>query len=100
MNRPPSGAPMPQIRAFPLGKSGFALLGIGLSVDPDPATGDLTINVVAVGGRESTIMGIQPVQVPLLELARLRPDDIVTALEAKERKAAGDALADMPKASG
>lgn len=98
-----SRAPAPRINAFALGDSGFALLGIGLAVEPDPVTGDLAINVIAVGGRQSELVTLSltpPLQVPLVEIARIPQADVARALAEKEQKLAADALADMPRAQG
>jgi hypothetical protein len=99
MNR--GAAPGPMVKAFPLGDSGFALVGAGLAVNPDPVTGDLVVSVVCVGGRMSEIVGLTPVQVELAQIARIPLADVVKALVDKEDENARATMgALLPQATG
>lgn len=71
-----------------LRKTGYAMVGFGLAINADPDTGDVVISVVGAGGRVSEIVGIRPVQVPLLELVRIPEDKVIELIKAEENKQA------------
>lgn len=100
MNRPGPAAPQQMVKAFPLGDSGFALVGGGVAVDINAETNELVVAVVAVGGRISEIVGLTPIQVPVHELARIPIADVVKALAEKEQADTAGALSAMPRADG
>lgn len=98
MNQPPAEA----AQALKLGDTGYGLLGIGLNVNADPATGELVVSVVGAGGRISTLVGIHPVQIVLTEIARVPEAKVVELLKAEEDKQALAVLGriGVPRASG
>jgi len=100
MNRPNPGPPPNMVKAFPLGDSGFALVGGGPGMEYDPDKEELVFTVGVAGGRISEIVGLTPVRVELREVARVPIGDVVAALQAKEAEDANAALAGMPRAMG
>lgn len=89
---PAQQAPTQVVNGLKLGETGYALTGVGLSLDIDPENGDVIVNLAVAGGRVSEVIGLVPHAFKAMELWRMPSAEVVTAIQAQETRAAVAAM--------